>query len=146
MIQMNVVIPFVFAIGGLAGLIWSIVIIFRSIDSESWKWVDCHITESTIKVISGEGTEYRAIVKYQYSVDGIPYEGDTVRFGRSSAWKSTAEKICKKYPKGVTARVSYNPENPQSSVLIPGISPSIYVIVFLSICFLILGIYGVLAA
>jgi len=139
MIPIIVIVPFVFAIGGLAGIVWCLVMISRSIDSESWQRVDCEILESHIQVIEGEGTEFRAIVKYKYSVNGLPYEGETVRFGKSSIIKSTAETICNRYHKGVVARVSVDPDKPERSVLIPGISPSVYVFLILAVAFLFIG-------
>jgi hypothetical protein len=113
--------------------------ISRSIDSEGWQRVDCEILESHIQVIEGEGKEFRAIVKYKYSVNGLPYEGETVRFGGSSIIKSTAERICSRYHKGVIARVSVDPDKPDRSVLTPGISPSVYVSLILAVAFLFIG-------
>ena len=137
---MDIIYSLLSSIGGLIGLIWCLRIISRSIDSEGWKRVDCQIINSFIEEIKGDNLEYRAVIKYMYSVDGLPYEGNTVRFGRSSVLKSTASNICKKYPKGGSARVSVDPENPKQSVLIPGISPSIYLSIIFSVCFFIFGL------
>jgi hypothetical protein len=51
-------------------------------------------------------------------VDGKDFEGDTVRFVAASdkelkAWS-------KQFPKGKRIEVSYDPENPRLSVIIPG--------------------------
>jgi hypothetical protein len=135
----------ILTVGGFSGLIWCLIVLSRSIDSENWIRVDCQITESTVEEIIGEGTEYRAVVQYRYSIDGRSYKGDTVRFGRQTSGKTYAYTICKKYPKGSMKRVSIDAENPQNSVLIPGISPSIYWTVIISIIFLAVGIGTIIA-
>ena len=138
---MTIVIPILFALIGLVGLIRSLFIISRSIDSEDWMRTNCEILESSVqKIITGEGAEYRAVIKYKYIVNGLSYEGDTVRFGRSSVLESTAYDIWYEYRKGNIARVYVDPKTPQRSVLIPGISPSVYVLIIIYILFFACGI------
>ena len=128
-----------FAVIGLAGLIWSIAIISRSIDSEEWTTVDCEIRESHVEEIVGESIEYRARIRYTYFFDGLSYEGNTVRFGKSSVWKSTAQRICRNYPSGSRTRVRVDPKRPERSVLISGISPGVYVMLIIFMVFFVIG-------
>ncbi len=132
-------ISLLFAIIGLLGIIWCLVIISRSIDSERWPRIDCTILDSGVQQVVGEFQEYRAIIRYSYTVNGVAYEGNTVRLGRSSIWKSAADTLAKRYPKGSVARLSIDPNNPQRSVLVPGVSPSIYLLLVVFTGFLLIG-------
>jgi hypothetical protein len=139
--ELTLIVCFSFAAGGLAGFIWCLVMISRCIDSEGWPRVDCDILESQVQ-FSGKG-RYWPKIKYKYSVNGLPYEGNAVRFGGPPTWKPTAEKICRKYSTGATARVSIDPEMPERSVLIPGISFELIVALIVMIGFMLLGTKGI---
>jgi Protein of unknown function (DUF3592) len=127
---------------GFLGLIWCFVLISRAIDSQDWKRVDCEIIESRISQ-RGIGKNI-PIVIYKYMVDGLTYEGKTIRFGGMSGFKSTANEFCKKYTKGKIVKVSLDPNNPKRSVLEPGLFANIYVIVSLCAIILVLGLKRIL--
>ena len=73
----------------------------------------------------GSSKRYSVDVRYRYEVDGQEFEGDRLRFGNVSyKSRSKAQKVMNRYPRGKEVEVFYDPENPQSSVLIKGIGLS----------------------
>lgn len=115
-----------FLLGGLVGLIWCLIIIWRSIESEDWEQVDCVILLSRFENHSGDFPSYRVVIEYKYSVGGVTYMGNRVRWVRDFMSKRAAHDVQTKYSMGTNAQVSIDPNDPIRSVLIPGIPPVIY--------------------
>jgi Protein of unknown function (DUF3592) len=78
------------------------------------------------KIASSQTVEhqrYRPSIAYTYIVEGKAYNGGTYRFGDTSYWKrKKAEAAVCAYTPGTAVLVSFNPSNPQTSVLEPGIT------------------------
>jgi hypothetical protein len=82
-----------------------------------WPSVPGVITEMTItESHNGDGTTTKnAVVKYSYSVNEKPYQGDRVKVEASTELSDAA-----RYPKGTQVTVFYNPEKAEDSVLEQG--------------------------
>ncbi len=76
-----------------------------------------------------------AKVAYDYTVDGTPFSGNTVRFGNHAGALAKAEADVAKYPAGAPVEVYYDPAKPQTSTLESGQSG-------LSVWGLVLAILG----
>ena len=77
------------------------------------------------RTTTGSSKRYSVDVRYRYELDGQEFEGDRLRFGNVSyKSRSKAQKVMNRYPRGKEVEVFYDPENPQSSVLIKGIGLS----------------------
>jgi len=121
----------------------------RAAASIDWPTADGRITRSELERFRERGqTMYSADVAYEYALDGKTFGGNRVWFGddaRSSdptAWRRAVER----YPVGSGVKVHYDPDDPQESVLEPGLTWAGSVIYFLGLGFLALGGVIVLSA
>ncbi len=73
-------------------------------------------------------TSYRPWVLYRYSVDGLELENHTVQTMTSYETRSEAMLVTDEYPVGSTVSVYYKPTDPDTSVLVPGISDETHMI------------------
>lgn len=84
--------------------------------------VDVSVSEDRSRPVNDRETRsYSAVISYEFEVDGKPFTGSRIavvsdQFG-SEAW---AEATAEKFPVGTDVTVSYNPDNPEQSVLEPG--------------------------
>jgi len=62
---------------------------------------------------------YLLVAKYQFSVDGKPYEGKRVAFGNPAFNYLTASNIKDQFAQGKEVPVYYDPKNPEECVLAP---------------------------
>ncbi len=90
-------------------------------------------------------TTYGATIQYKYLVDGQEFQGNRRTFSnvRTSSARNT-EKILERYPLGSSVDVFYNPDDPSSGVLEPGVGASTYLLLVVAIGFLVFGIAGAL--
>lgn len=91
--------------------------------SLSWPRSPATIASSQLKKSSRTGTGVRTEhvdfrVRYEFAVNGERYEGSEVQF--VVATHKQMEGWAKQYPEGKRIEVSYDPENPRLSVIIPG--------------------------
>lgn len=98
-------------------------------DSREWPTTQGQITSSRIVQVServspkGDHSsyppKYEARLSYSYQVDGQPYSGNRLRI-RSHAYSNEkhARRELANYPVGQQVEVHYNPEEPESSVLL----------------------------
>ena len=129
-----------FSLASSAGLIWSVVFLWWAIRSQNWDRIDCVITESRVEIKRiKNNTRYIPIINYKYSVNGLPYQGNNLKYGGTWSFKSTSYGYCDKYPTGKTVKVSVDPSNPKRSVLEPGTSLRSYLFVIITIAFGIVG-------
>lgn len=78
------------------------------------------------------GNVYSTQIKYVYFVDGTTYFNKKISWHRvDSSSYSSHSKTVKRYPKDKKVNVFYNPKNPQTAVLEPGLtSETIFWILF----------------
>jgi hypothetical protein len=98
--------------------------------------VETKVTSSTSTSTSGSGrnrttsstTSYRPWVLYRYNVDGLELENHTVQTMTTYDTRSEATLVTGEYPVGSTVNVYYKPDDPATSVLVPGISDETHMI------------------
>ena len=96
--------------------------------------VETKVTSHTSTSSSGSSrtrsstTSYRPWVLYRYSVDGLELENHTVQTMTSYDTRSEATLVTDEYPVGSTVSVYYKPTDPDTSVLVPGISDETHMI------------------
>ncbi len=92
---------------------------------------------------SGSSVTYTADVMFEFQLDGQTYSSNNVSFGQySSSSASDARKIVRAYPANSRVTVYYNPDNPDESVLEPGVSAGSYMILGMGILFSAIGVLG----
>ncbi len=140
---------FLFIMGGVIVLIYSINIVYRGISSYSWPYCSGKIISSglqqTERLDPGEGIDktYSPKIVYEYAVNGARYTNDRIFFGEfGSGIKSSIKRIADKYPPGKEVPVYYNPKNPQEAVLEKGVKAIILIPLISGIIFLLIGIAG----
>jgi hypothetical protein len=86
--------------------------------SASWPSTLGEVISSEVQEMSdSEGSSYKPVVVYRYSVKGREYEGQRIRFGNLSSGQAKARAIRDRYPFGSNQAVRYNPEKPEEATL-----------------------------
>jgi hypothetical protein len=82
------------------------------------------VTHSDIEVNSdSDGTTYDADIHFTYEVDGVEYRSETWRYGSwSGPNRDAVQELLDRYPVGGACTVHYDPDDPASAVLEPGVS------------------------
>jgi hypothetical protein len=84
---------------------------------------------------------YKAMVIYQYSLDGSEFESDRVWFGggySTNDW-SAMQAVVREYPVGKKVTVHYSPDAPDEAVLQPGAFFSSYLLFGIGLTFAVIG-------
>jgi hypothetical protein len=127
-----------FAVG--AGLmVWGGIVLRNASVSKEWPAVQGEIVSSYVDSSSDEdGTTYSADIEFQYVVDDRRLTADTVNFGEyGSSNRNHAADIVAKYPVGKMVTVYYDPAEPETAVLEPGVTWSSYVLLLMGLVFII---------
>ena len=121
--------PLPFLLVGLVVLYLGSSNLFLGHASSSWPSAPGTIERSGLKArksSTNSRTTYAADVGYGFAVKGVVFAGNRVDFGSIGSYgssdPSSAEDILTAYPPGRDVRVYYDPENPEESVLEPGIT------------------------
>lgn len=99
-----------------------------ALEFETYAWVQIKavILSSELKdtrLPSQPGKTQKAIVKYQYIVNDVPYVSEQVNFGfKTLGVEFFEQRFTKKYPQGNKVIAYYNSKHPQKSVLEHGVS------------------------
>ena len=95
----------------------------RAKKSAEWPPTNGAITASNLQVRYFRGTKgYYAAIRYRYRVADRDYEGDQISFNRVHAATADAwQKVIDEYPVGKDVKVFYDPKNPSTAVLEPGL-------------------------
>lgn len=123
--------PGMFTIAGAIMLVVGARNIQGAWESENWPHVQGKISESEVRSHTSRNsngrtsTSYSVELKYTYTVDDEEYIGDRLRFGEMNSNKRRdANAKAKTFAAGKKIKVFYDPEEPQESVLEPGIHGS----------------------
>ena len=117
----------------LAGASWVGYRIYR--EQETYRWLKTRgtIVESSFEVTEWDnerssGQYYQPIVSYEYvAADDRPYRSSGVYlYEVKFAWKEDLEDLLARFAKGKSVDVFYSPSDPLRSVLIPGMSPTLW--------------------
>ncbi len=125
--------------------------IFKAQKSRSWPTAPGTVLGSRMESSQSRDedgdirTTYGATIQYKYLVDGQEFQGDRRTFSnvRTSSVRNT-QKILARYPSGGSVDVYYDPDDPSSSVLEPGVGASTYILLLVAIGFFVFGIAGAL--
>jgi hypothetical protein len=111
--------PFVLAGLGVAG--YGLFVLRQAARSSAWPSTDGQIVKS--EVACNDGC-YAPQIVYSYAVDGQGFHGSEIGFGNriSSSDIRHASEHCGKYPAEAKVNVYYDPDDPQTAVLEPGIT------------------------
>ena len=109
--------PVFLAVVGLSGLMQAFRAWRRAVAAQHWPIAQGRVTTSTVdKAWTPEKTDYW--IKYEYTVDGHKYTGNTITFGppiRPNVNKRRAQ--LSHYAVGKRVPVYYDPHNPERAVL-----------------------------
>ncbi len=126
----------VFVVVGIGLAIWGWSVLQNARVSESWPTTDGQILSSNVREDRDEdGTSYFGDVTFGYFVDDISYTSDTVSFGQYGGERDHAEEIVARYPAGSGVTVYYDPADPETAVLEPGVTWSSYMLLGMGVLF-----------
>jgi hypothetical protein len=136
-------IAFGFILFGLGGVLYSLLMMLKSVGAKKWILSKAHINNALIDEDCDEdGCTYEAKVNFSYNYKSINYNSDKVAFGYfSNSFEFLAKRLIKHYIPGYPTKVYVNPRRPQQAVLIVGIKGfHLFNIIFFSV-FNLLGVY-----
>lgn len=126
----------IFLIVGIGLIIWGAQILKNASVSSDWPGVQGEIIGSSVREEQDEdGTTYYADVSYVYVAADRRYTADTVNFGQYGGSRNHAAGIVRQYPVGKTVMVYYDPEEPETAVLEPGVTWSSYLVLAIGFLF-----------
>ncbi len=127
----------IFFVVGVAVSWWGWRILQNARVSESWPATSGKVTYSQVRIDHDEdGTTYHAEVGFSYVVNDQRYSADTVSFGQyGSSSRNHADEIVARYPEEQTVTVYYNPAEPETAVLEPGVTWSSYMVLGIGLVF-----------
>ena len=128
---------------GIVLLIWSLHILILAQSSNNWSTTEGYIVSSewTSGRPSDEDVCDKAEVRYEYSVDGREYVGSRVAFAMDDfCSQSRAIRVVDDYPVGSYVDVYYDPDNPETSVIEPGVTGGVLVLFIVALIFTSVGI------
>jgi len=99
--------------------------IFKQLESRHYLVAAGKVTHSEVKSHHGSkgGTTYEAVINYRFEVGGQMFTGARLRYSAGSSSDSTAARnLVDAHPEGAKVQVFYNTDNPEDSLLLPGIS------------------------
>lgn len=97
--------------------------LWLAIRSRHWNLFDCDIIDCQVEKRRGwRITSFVPIISYEYTFDGVRYEGNKIRYGGTWDSESNSRDYCEKYSVGRIVKVSVDPIHPKRSVLVPGVS------------------------
>lgn len=128
-----------FILASLSGLLVGIWALTYAYNGSDWPKVRGTITYSQMLGPTGHAT---AKIRYNYVVGDSTYEGQHVSFvDVFHIGMHDIESIVRRYRKGISVWVYFDPENPQKAVLEKGIRPELYWTPIAAIILLTLGVF-----
>ncbi len=139
-------VPLFCVIGGALWLVLFVIPIWLGSASRRWPVVEGEILIS--RVVPDDGDSFRPKVQYQYRVDELEYQSETVTYKGFEASREISEKIASSYQRGSKVPVYYHPRHPKWAVLEPGMThPKHLVPIVIPVALITVGIltlFGVL--
>lgn len=115
----------IFGAGMMALGAWVLTGVIRRIrlglNSQNWPTAPGRVTHSEIKRDDG----YIFKVEYRYEVNGVSQYGDILEAGRNEYSRDQAEALAQSYAVGSDVEVHYDPADPSTSVLRPGVASAV---------------------
>lgn len=96
--------------------------IYHQIRSIGFEKMDGRVLASRVETrTDSDGTTFRPIVQYEYTVNGQLFQNDVVRYGMAGSPGNYSREIVEQYPANQPALIYVNTSSPSESVLIRGI-------------------------
>ena len=146
--MLNLIVGALFATVGGATIGWSLWAAWQSFASRNWRTTQGVILVSDLQRNRDAegGFMYRAEISYTYSVNNEEFIAGRTRFGDwlQLSWSTPAARIVRRYPKGSSVVVHYDPSEPAEAVLEPGASWFVLGALALGLVLGLLGLAAVL--
>ena len=101
------------------------------IASQDWPTAEGRFVESRFE---SNSDGYELIIKYEYSVKGHDFQGDTYSYRGFSTDMASLEEITNRYPVNSKVKVYFDPKSAKTSLLEPGVDLSAYIIAIVLLC------------
>jgi hypothetical protein len=119
-------------------LTWGVYRYYTTAQStNNWPFVTGEVLEFDIRSRPAD-TSVFASIRYSYTVDGFRYTGSRFSVDNSETGVMQVARRLDAYPEGRSVTVYYDPENPSSAVLEPGISVNSLVVTSMAYIFFVL--------
>jgi hypothetical protein len=127
-----------FVLAGLVMAAYGGTLLYRAQQSTGWPCTDGRITRSEIVL---NDASYSPTVVYAYMVDGVDYQGTDIACAPriSTGDGDYARRCVARYPVGAPVAVYYDPDEPTTAVLEPGLSGKSFVPVVFGLYFAAFG-------
>ena len=116
-------------IGITMGTVQFIIAVYfhrRARSSRQWPSTTGIVLKTDVEIIKYEGS-CQPIVTYEYQVAGKSYTGNKITLTQGSQpFIPLAKKCLSSYPESTELKVYYNPNKPEDSVLIPGLTIGVW--------------------
>ena len=112
---------------------------YRGARSRHWPRVTGRITSARAVEVSGPrgSSALTPDIRYEYTVNGRTYEGNTVTYGSFS--RPLTEDMLSDFPTGATVNVSYDPSTPFHAVLRPDVDSAEIILAAIGLAVLTYG-------
>jgi hypothetical protein len=94
---------------------------YKAVKSNSWPTATGIILSSQVIKPSGKSTKYIADIKYSYKSNNKEYHSNKFNASNARGISGWARNVVKQYPINSSAKIYYNPDNPEDSVIEPGL-------------------------
>ena len=104
----------------------------QAIASKSWPVAQgrtfvSQVRETKIPKGKSSAPGYRAVLEYEYTVNGKTYRSNLIHFNyRATEKREEALRFVERYPEGSLLPVYYDPQNPMTAVVEPGHEEELY--------------------
>lgn len=134
---------------GAVGIVAGLREMARAADSEDWPVAEGEVEETGVLMEPGDrgGTLYAPMVRYHYRIGDTQYVGNRIAFGGlvSTSFRSWAQGVVERYRNQKAVHVRFCPDDPDLSVLEPGVHWSGWMIPLVSAGFFGFGLRTLLA-
>jgi len=136
----------VFLLIGMGLSYWGWNILQDARASASWPTIDGKVVKSEVthSIDSDGGDSYSPEITYVYIVNNEQLANKTIKFGENSySSRKKAEGIAASYPVGKNVTVYYDPQQPDKSVLEPGVSGGSYIVLGIGVLFILITLIAI---
>lgn len=133
----------IFLVVGAGLTWWGWNILGNAKASTSWPKATGRIISSSVEYSrdSDGHDSYKPEVTYTYAVNNRFYKSHAIKFGENSYDnKPVANEIANRYAVGKKVVVYYDPQNPENSILEPGVTGGSYIVLGIGVLFVMIGL------
>jgi hypothetical protein len=112
-------------IGGLTVLYHGSRDLSQALTAANWPTAEGKIIESRAVVSGRKSGNYEPRVNYTYGVNGVPH-GNSVVYPHWFWSRAATQKIVSQFRPGQTAEIHYDPDHPESAMLLPGAQRGVF--------------------